>query len=297
MQTMNPKDIQTHPTFSSLFPMNPEILDAITDDMRNGRYDRSQPIILARWEGQEDPVCIDGHTRLKAAVASGIEEVPVFLHEFMTEEDALNKSILLQRNRRNMTDAELMQCIDAVDKIRSRGGDRRSTQAKSKPQGCGNGRSASAKETAKILGCSTRKVEQARSVAKHADPQTLDAVKNGNLTINAANDTIRKKKRATKSENPRQSEQASTTTVPEAKPADEVSAWGSDALVETYTVYPATVTLTAEQLEQLGRLGGEIEFHISQAVDRYLWAFHQQCEDLDSIWYQEPDFEYVGANQ
>lgn len=33
--------------------------------------------------------------------------MPVFTHEFDTEYEALDKAILLQRNRRNMTDAEI----------------------------------------------------------------------------------------------------------------------------------------------------------------------------------------------
>ncbi len=57
-------------------------------------------MILATWEGQKEPVCIDGHTRLQAAKNLGIEEVPVFVHEFDTEEEAVEKAIKLQRNRR-----------------------------------------------------------------------------------------------------------------------------------------------------------------------------------------------------
>jgi len=123
---MKVEEIKTHPLFEGIFAINDELLAKIEKDMRDDNYDVSQPIILATWEGQREPVCIDGHTRLKAARNTGIAEVPVFVHEFDTEEQALDKAIKLQRNRRNMTDAEILTCIAALDKRKPRGGDRRS---------------------------------------------------------------------------------------------------------------------------------------------------------------------------
>ncbi len=82
MKTRRPNEIKTHPTFESLFPINPALLEKIEQDMRQGTYDLSQPIILATWEGQTEPVCIDGHTRLQAAINVEIEHVPVWIHEF-----------------------------------------------------------------------------------------------------------------------------------------------------------------------------------------------------------------------
>ena len=106
MEKKKIEEIKTHPTFESLFPINPTVLAKIEQDMRDGRYDVSQPIILATWGGQDEPVCIDGHTRRQAAINVGIEEVPIWLHEFDTEEEAIEKAIKLQSNRRNMTEAQ-----------------------------------------------------------------------------------------------------------------------------------------------------------------------------------------------
>ena len=94
--------------------------------MRDENYDDSQPIILATWEGQDDPVCIDGHTRLKAATKAGIDEVPFYSYEFETEEDAFEYALRLQSNRRNLTDGDLLHCIERLHQRRPRGGDRRS---------------------------------------------------------------------------------------------------------------------------------------------------------------------------
>ena len=68
--------------FSDLFPINADLFAKIEDDLREGTYDFSQPVILATWDGQNEPVCIDGHTRLKAAINVGIEQLPIWTHEF-----------------------------------------------------------------------------------------------------------------------------------------------------------------------------------------------------------------------
>ena len=197
MNMMNPKEIKTHNTFERLFPINEDLLRRIEEDMRENRFDLSQPVILANWEGQDEFVCIDGHTRLQAAINAGIEQIPVWIREdFETEEAALEHAIKLQSHRRNMTDAELMACIEALDEIRPRGGYREGAQASSMLQSCGkaSGRSASAKETAEIVGCSPRKVEQARTVENHADPEILEALKKGEMSINKAYQETQKRR-------------------------------------------------------------------------------------------------------
>jgi hypothetical protein len=132
LHTMNPKKIRIHPTFQDLFPIRSELLDKIEIDMLTGDYDESQPIILATWDDQREPVCIDGHTRIKAAINAGIEELPIFIHEFDSEQKAIEKAIKLQQNRRNLSDADILNCVVWLDSKRRRGGDRRSDEAKSK---------------------------------------------------------------------------------------------------------------------------------------------------------------------
>jgi hypothetical protein len=64
-------------------------------------------------------VVVDGHTRRLGALACGLTEVPVCFHDFATEEDALRYAIHNQKHRRNLTSADLMRCIEAVDKRHS----------------------------------------------------------------------------------------------------------------------------------------------------------------------------------
>ncbi len=193
-------ETKTHPTFEQLFPIRPEILAKIEEDMEAGNYDLSQPIILATWKGQEEPVCIDGHTRLQASRNAGIETALVWLHEFDTEQEALEKAIRLQQHRRNMTDSEIMVCVAALDSRRIRGGDRRSEAVKSKPShdGIENSRSQSARNTAELLGISTTKVERTRTVLDNADPETVEEVKQGRKSINKACTETQKKRREAK---------------------------------------------------------------------------------------------------
>jgi hypothetical protein len=195
MKTANPRDIQTHDSFSDLFPINADLLAKIENDMREGTYDLSQPVILASWAGQEESVCIDGHTRLTAAINVGIGEIPIWTHEFDSEQEAIEHAIKLQQNRRNMSDADIMVCVALVDSKRHRGGDRRSEQAKSKPKSDGNenSRSASAKKTADKIGTSARKVEKARTVLTKGAPEIVDAVKKNEMSIHKAYQEVQKK--------------------------------------------------------------------------------------------------------
>ena len=263
MDVKKPEEINTHPTFESLFPINPAVLEKIEQDMRDGRYDVSQLIILAIWQGQEAPVVIDGHTRLQAAINEGIEQVPVWLHEFDTEEEAIEKAIKLQRNRRNMTDAEIVTCIEVLDHKRARGGDRRSETEKSKASGDAIEKSfsKSAKETADLLGISTTKVERNRSILNNGDPATIEAVKNGEMSMNKGYQETQEKKRKAKSDkSTKNSKQQATDHGPKPKHVDQV----------TESACAERGPISKEHYEALRELGGCIEEHVASAIDLYL---------------------------
>ncbi len=75
-----------------------------------------------------------------------------------------------------MTGDEFLSCLAELDKLRQRGGDNQSEKAKA--QNCANAldKGKSAQETAKALGVSVRKVEQARTIQDHADEEIVQAV-------------------------------------------------------------------------------------------------------------------------
>ncbi|MBR6240324.1 MAG: hypothetical protein IKQ82_02590, partial [Lentisphaeria bacterium] len=89
--------------------------------------------------------------------------------------DALEYAIGSQRNRRNLTEAEMMKCISALDQRKKKG-----------PQKDRAALGKSADRTAMILGTSRSRVEKIRSILAHAPEEIKDAIKSGNLTINKA---------------------------------------------------------------------------------------------------------------
>lgn len=179
---MNPTDLITQEPFKSLFPIKDQTLGAIAATMMQSGYDPAHPIII--WKGKN--VVVDGHTRLDAAIAAGIEDVPVVEHNFPSEDVAVRYAIDCQRNRRNLTDADIMRLVQELDKRRRQGErtDLASSDAKS-------GKSAT--DTAEAIGISTRKVEQVRTVNAKATPEVKQAVADGKMSINAAVKTVASK--------------------------------------------------------------------------------------------------------
>jgi hypothetical protein len=173
-------DIKTASPFCDLFPVRKRILDDIMWDMRRNGYDNSQPLVL--WK-DHDNVVIDGHTRLSAAKKANIYQIPIIFKAFSDEEDALKYAIACQKNRRNLSDSELVACVVELDKRMSKAeaGAKRWELA----QDCASlGRSS--QKTADLLGVSARKVEQIRTVMDNADDEIKRMVKTGRMTVNSA---------------------------------------------------------------------------------------------------------------
>jgi len=181
---MKIEQIKTAKPFEDLFHIEPLVLGRIQKDMEERGYDASQPIIL--WAGKD--MVIDGHTRLEAARQVGIEDVAVHSKSFADEEAALAYAIHNQRNRRNMTEAEILRCIEAVDKRREAQRDEQGkyTVGPSEPTG------RSAAQTAEIVGTSESKVKRARAVL--SDPEVAEEVRAGKVTINKGAQKVRAKK-------------------------------------------------------------------------------------------------------
>lgn len=172
--------IKTASPFKDLFPIRKRILDDIYWDMQRNGFDISKPIVL--WK-DHDNIVVDGHTRLQAAQKAKIVQVSVVLKTFPNEEAALKYAIESQKNRRNLTDGELVACVVELDKRMSK------AQAGAKrwelAQGCASS-GKTATDTANLLGVSTRKVEQIRSVMDNADDDIKRMVKTGRMTVNSA---------------------------------------------------------------------------------------------------------------
>jgi len=184
---MNPREIKTHPMFSELFPINTELLARIEANMKEEGYDQSQPVILAKWNGQEEPVCIDGHTRLTAAVNERIGSIPVCVREFDDELAALTRSILGRVNRHgiSLTDAEIFRIVRLLHNMNSE---------------AGGGLAEFSmfdwvRNTARIIRSSTTKVEKALTVYEHGTPVLVRAVEDAKMSIQKAVQEIERLRR------------------------------------------------------------------------------------------------------
>ncbi|MGQ9688863.1 MAG: hypothetical protein ACUVXF_08780 [Desulfobaccales bacterium] len=110
----------------------------------------------------------------------GIPEVQVHYKSFEREDEARAYAIHLQKNRRNLTDAEIIRCIEALDRRKQAG--RPSEKLASSDANFKKGKSA--QETAKVVGVSQIKVERARTVLAQAPEEVKEAVKAGEMSIN-----------------------------------------------------------------------------------------------------------------
>lgn len=178
-QLFRVSELTTRPPFSTLFPISCDVLSAIRESMETGGFDNSKPIDV--WKTEEDEyVVIDGHTRLRAAQECGLREVSAFVHLLIQSEDeALRYAIHNQRDRRNLTDADILRCVAELDKRKVVG---RPEKLASREANFGK----SAEDTAETIGTSRVKVEKARTILDHADEETKGAVERGEKSINAA---------------------------------------------------------------------------------------------------------------
>lgn len=183
-------DIQRGEPFASLFAIKPEVLHALTEDMKLHGFDQSKPVNV--WKKPDgNRVLVDGYTRLLAAEAAGLLEIVAFDSSFKDEEEALAYAIHTQRDRRNLSDAELLRLVGYLDeKHEGFRGPLASRDANGGYQG------KSAARTAATLQVSATKIERARSVFNDFDERA--AVLAGKKTINQAAKDARRKKQSQK---------------------------------------------------------------------------------------------------
>ncbi len=163
--------LKTAEPFKNLFPIRDTVLFEIIDDMTVNGFDAGHPLVV--W----NMTVVDGHTRLKSAIAAGLETVPVICRQFEDESEALDYAIRNQRNRRNLTDGELLQCLQRLDQ-RTRVG---------RPAGnCPLAHGKSANLMAETLGVSRGKIEKLRAIEDYASAETKEALLQGQYSVNRA---------------------------------------------------------------------------------------------------------------
>ena len=108
-------EIRIHSTFDALFPKRPHVLDGLKKHIQDHGFDDAFPLILAYGPWTEHDVLLDGHCRRQVCEELGLETVPVVRRYFETEDAALEYMIHVQKDRRNLTDAEIVTCVATFD--------------------------------------------------------------------------------------------------------------------------------------------------------------------------------------
>lgn len=257
-------DVHTDAPFKDLFVIKPAVLSAMTEDMKKHGFDIVHPIVV--WGGHNG-VVVDGHTRLQAAKDAGVLNVPIVIKDFASEEDALQYAISSQRNRRNLTDAELLNCISALDSRFSRGGN---------PKASREAFGKSAKKTADLLGISRAKVERLRAVNDHASDNLKNAVASGDISIYKAYNEAMAERRAT----PRTLESVMSKTPAEIKAertkviVKSISEMVKNRLEREYQEYPE-VTYSEQEKEEIKK---QLTANIAELVSTLLAGENKNAE-------------------
>jgi hypothetical protein len=112
------EQIKLHEDFRELFPLVPENLEKIVERMKVDGYDSSQPLQV--WNSAEGLILVDGHQRWLAALEIGITEVPCYLHDFGSLDEALEYAVGIQMERRNLSDADRAIMLPVVKSLKQR---------------------------------------------------------------------------------------------------------------------------------------------------------------------------------
>jgi ParB family chromosome partitioning protein len=188
---MRVSEIEEDPEISNIFQVHKDVFQAILQDIQKNGFDIAEPPVL--WKGKK--IVVDGRTRVRAAKAAGVLEIPVVEREFESLDDAKLYCYKRQAERRNLTQSEIFTvAVELGIKINRDG----------------NGRGS--EMLAKEMGLSPAVIQKARIVAKHGSEEDIEAVKNNELTINSAYEKLRKKKNE-KTEP--EEEQAGSESLPE----------------------------------------------------------------------------------
>jgi len=181
--------------FASLFTIKPEVLAAIKADIEAHGFDPSKPINV--WKKPDGSrVLIDGYTRVRAAEELGLLRVTAYEKTFASDDGALAYAIHTQRDRRNLSDAELLRLIELVD---------RPQEGFNVPVASIAATGVKPKKTAEItaeaIGTSRAKVERARVVL--SDSEEAAAVRRGDKSIHEAAEAAKAKRAANSSTKPK----------------------------------------------------------------------------------------------
>ena len=164
-------ELKIHPAAELFPPMTEAEFLGLKEDIRE--HGQREDIVV--WQGQ----LIDGRHRLRACRELGIEPQ---VAELMDETDPWQYVVSHNLHRRHLTTAQRAM---VADKLASR------KQGEKKADTGIPVSAPSQAEAAGMLNVSVDSVQQARKIRKTATPETVAAVERGEITLNAAVETVK----------------------------------------------------------------------------------------------------------
>jgi hypothetical protein len=163
-------ELKIHPAAELFPPMTEAEFLGLKEDIRE--HGQREDIVV--WQGQ----LIDGRHRLRACRELGIEP---HIAELMDSTDPWQYVVSHNLHRRHLTTAQRAM---VGDKLASR------KQGEKKPDSGIPLSQPTQAEAAAMLNVSVDSVKQARKIRKTATPETVAAVERGEITLNAAVETV-----------------------------------------------------------------------------------------------------------
>lgn len=168
------EDIFVNEQLGKIYPISDEILEKITENMKQNNYDVAEPVTV--WKNPETGryEIIDGHTRIRAAKAAGLRTIPCVVKPITNIEIAMEYARHRQRDRRNLTPEELL--FYATEKREHKHGEGRDSDIK-----------------AKELGVSRSTIDRLKFIYDNASPDQLEAYKKSEIAAQALEEEIKNK--------------------------------------------------------------------------------------------------------
>lgn len=201
------KTYPIHPAADAFPKMGDEEFAALKADIQeHGQHD---PVII--YEGE----VLDGRHRYRACFDLGIDPSVIVVDDHSIGGDPFDYVWSCNFHRRHMTTSQRAMVGVSLKRAREADAERRQKAGATLAPGGAKGKSA--EQAAKIIKVSPRTVERATKVAHEGATEVVDAVKEGKLTVGAAEKIV--KKSATKEE--QLSELKKATAPKEPKPKGE----------------------------------------------------------------------------
>lgn len=156
---INPSEVNTMPELAKAFIISDEVKERIKADIQEHGL-KKKPIHVFPWKGKL--YVSDGHTRRLCCEELGLPYIWAEIHHFKTLEEALKDTVGEQVNRRNVTDADLLNSFEVLFKETT----------------------TNVSDVISKLGLKRRSAYKVMYVCEHATPEQLDSIRNSKNSFN-----------------------------------------------------------------------------------------------------------------